>query len=105
MWTTSHRGIYDRSGLRYPSDPSDAEWEIVAPMIPPAKRGGRPRTVNIREVLNGISYVLSTGCQWRAVPKDLPPPRHHPPRAAQSRKTDKIMTNFSHGLLSVCENS
>ena len=73
MWTTSNRGIYDRGGLRYPSDVNDAEWEIVAPMIPPAKRGGRPRTVNIREVLNGIFYVLSTGCQWRAVPKDLPP--------------------------------
>ncbi len=73
MWTTSNRGIYDRRGLRYPSDLNDAEWEFVAPMIPPAKRGGRPRTVNIREVLNGIVYVLSTGCQWRAVPKDLPP--------------------------------
>ena len=72
MWTTSNRGIYDRSELRYPSDLDDSEWEIVAPMIPPAKRGGRPRTVNIREVLNGIFYVLTTGCQWRAVPKDLP---------------------------------
>ncbi len=73
MWTTSNRGIYDPGGLRYPSDLDDSEWEIVAPMIPPAKRGGRPRRVNIREVLNGIFYVLSTGCQWRAVPKDLPP--------------------------------
>ena len=73
MWTTSNRGIYDPGGLRYPSDLDDSEWAIVAPMIPPAKRGGRPRTVNIREVLNGIFYVLSTGCQWRAVPKDLPP--------------------------------
>ena len=73
MWTTSNRGTYERRGLRYPSDLTNAEWAIVAPMIPPAKRGGRPRTVNVREVLNGIFYVLSTGCQWRAVPKDLPP--------------------------------
>ena len=42
-------------------------------MIPPAKRGGRRRSVNVREVLNGIFYVLWTGCQWKALPKDLPP--------------------------------
>jgi transposase len=46
---------------------------MLAPMIPPAKRGGRPRDVNVREVLNAIFYVLSTGCQWKALPKDLPP--------------------------------
>jgi transposase len=59
--------------LRYPSDLTDAEWAMLAPMIPPAKRGGRPRDVNVREVLNSIFYVLSTGCQWKALPKDLPP--------------------------------
>jgi len=42
-------------------------------LLPPAKHGGRKRTVNLREVVNGIMYVLSTGCQWRAIPKDLPP--------------------------------
>jgi len=42
-------------------------------LIPPAKRGGRKRTVDVREVVNGLMYVLSTGCQWRYVPKDLPP--------------------------------
>ena len=46
---------------------------MIEPMIPPARRGGRPRDVNIREVLNAILYVLSTGCQWQALPKDLPP--------------------------------
>jgi transposase len=46
---------------------------MLAPMIPPAKRGGRPRAVNVRELLNAIFYVLSTGCQWKALPKDLPP--------------------------------
>jgi transposase len=52
---------------------TDAEWALVAPLIRPAKRGGRPRGVNVREVLNAIFYVLSTGCQWAALPKDLPP--------------------------------
>lgn len=73
MWTKANRGKYNRDGLRYPSDLTDAEWELVEPLIPPAKRGGRRREVDVREVLNGLLYVLSTGCQWRAVPKDLPP--------------------------------
>ena len=73
MWKPEHRLAADRSCLRYPSDLSDAEWAIVAPMIPPARHGGRKRSVNVREVLNGIFYVLWTGCQWKALPKDLPP--------------------------------
>jgi len=73
MWTKANRGKYNRDGLRYPSDLTDDEWALVEPLIPPARRGGRRREVNVREVLNGLLYVLSTGCQWRAVPKDLPP--------------------------------
>jgi transposase len=73
MWTKENRDRYSRDRLRYPSDLTDAEWELVKPLIPPAKRGGRKRSVNVREVVNGIMYVLSTGCQWRYVPKDLPP--------------------------------
>src|SRR5438270_8198561 len=73
MWKPEHRVAADRNGLRYPSDLSDAEWAIVEPMIPPARHGGRKRSVNVREVLNGIFYVLWTGCQWKALPKDLPP--------------------------------
>jgi transposase len=73
MWTPEHRRAVDRRGLRYPSDLTDAEWVLIEPMIPPAKHGGRRRAVNVREVLNGIFYVLSTGCQWNALPKDLPP--------------------------------
>ena len=73
MWTPENRARYDRSKLRYPSDLTDAEWALVAPLIPPAKRGGNKRTVDVREVVNGLMYILSTGCQWRAIPKDLPP--------------------------------
>ena len=58
---------------RYSSDLTDEEWALLEPLIPPAKRGGRPRTTNMRAVLNGIFYVLKTGCQWENLPKDLPP--------------------------------
>ena len=73
MWTNENRARYDRSKLRYPSDLTDEEWALVAPLIPPPKPGGNKRTRDMREVVNGLMYVLSTGCQWRAIPKDLPP--------------------------------
>lgn len=73
MWTIQNRARYKREQLRYPSDVTDEEWAEIAPLIPPARRGGRKRTVNIREVFNGLLYVLSTGCQWRALPKEFPP--------------------------------
>jgi len=73
MWTRENRELYERKGARYPSDLTDDEWTLILPLIPPAKHGGRKREVNLREVLNGVLYVLATGCQWRALPKDLPP--------------------------------
>jgi len=73
MWKPEHRLAARRVGQRYDSDLTDDEWALVEPLIPPAKRGGGKRTVNIREVLNAIFYVLWTGCQWKALPKDLPP--------------------------------
>jgi putative transposase len=73
MWTHENRAKYDRAKLRYPSDLTEAEWAFVEPLIPPAKHGGRGREVDVREVVNGIMFVLSTGCQWRYIPKDLPP--------------------------------
>ena len=73
MWTQEHRKAARRTGLRYDSDMTDEEWALVAPLIPPSKRGGRKREVNVREVLNAIFYVLWTGCQWKALPKDFPP--------------------------------
>jgi transposase len=73
MWKKENRARYNRDHLRYPSDTTDEEWAEMALLIPPGRRGGRKRTVNIREVLNGLLYVLSTGCQWRAIPKEFPP--------------------------------
>jgi transposase len=73
MWTPKNRPRYDRDRLRYPSDLTDEEWSLIEPLIPPAKHGGRKREVVVREVVNGVMYVLSTGCQWRYIPKDLPP--------------------------------
>lgn len=73
MWTVENRALYERKGGRYPSDLTDAEWGLIEAMIPPAKSGGRRRTVELREVVNGVLYVLETGCQWRALPRDLPP--------------------------------
>ena len=73
MWSVENRRRYERQSQRYPSDLTDAEWALIEPLIPPARRGGRKREVDVREVMNGILYVLSTGCQWRALPKDLPP--------------------------------
>jgi len=72
MWTPENRPRYDRSKLRYPSDLTDEEWAIIGPLIPRAKCGGNKRTVDERAVLNGVMYILSTGCQWAALPKDLP---------------------------------
>src|SRR5918995_82851 len=73
MWTAENRPKYDRSKLRYPSDVTDEEWAIIAPLIPPAKRGGNKRTIDERAVVDGVMYILSTGCQGAALPKDLPP--------------------------------
>src|SRR6202163_1009069 len=73
MWTDKNRAKYSRDHLRYPSDVTDEEWKHLEPLIPPAKRGGRKREVDMREVLNGVMYVLGTGCQWRYIPKTCPP--------------------------------
>ena len=73
MWTIETRRRHDRGEHRYTHDLTDDEWAVVEPLIPPAKRGGNKRTVDIREVLNGLMYILGTGCQWRDIPKDLPP--------------------------------
>ena len=73
MWTASARAQYRRCDRRYASDVSDAEFALIEPLLPPAKRGGRPRGTALREVLNAILYLLRTGCPWRLLPKDFPP--------------------------------
>jgi putative transposase len=57
---------------RYPTDLTDEQWALLAPLLPAPKPGGRPRTVDLREVVNAMFYVLRTGCPWRHLPHDLP---------------------------------
>ena len=73
MWTHENRPKYNRDHLRYPSDLTDDEWALVKPFIPPPKPGGGKRRTDMRAVMNGVMYILSTGCQWRYLPKDFPP--------------------------------
>jgi putative transposase len=72
-WTEITREHYRRDGLRYASDLTDEEWKVLGPLLPKRKRIGRPRRVDLRAVLNAILYILATGCQWRAIPKEFPP--------------------------------
>ena len=58
--------------LTYTTDLTDEEWQILEPLLPPAKSGGRPRKYPMREVINGIQYILRGGCAWRLMPHDLP---------------------------------
>src|ERR1700739_1806424 len=74
MWTEEHHRIYRREGDGYPSDLRDVEWARLAPLIPPALPGGRPRT-DMRAAMNAILYLLRTGCPWRYLPRDSFPPR------------------------------
>ena len=73
MWTKKNRKHYDRASLRYPSDLTDDEWAVVEPHLPPPRSKRAKAPPERRDILNAILYVLSTGCQWRALPKDFPP--------------------------------
>ena len=75
MWHSKderNRACDHRSRLRYASHLTDEEWAEIEAAHPSAKRGGNRRNVDLRDVVNGLMYVLSTGCQWQAIPKDLP---------------------------------
>jgi transposase len=72
-WTETTRAHYRRDALRYASDLTDAEWALISCFLPVASRLGRPRKTDLRSVLEAILYLASTGCQWRAMPKDFPP--------------------------------
>ncbi len=72
-WTEITRPHYERSGGRYASDATDAEWALIAPFMPPEKKFGRPRTTELRDVFDAILYMAATGRQWRMLPNDFPP--------------------------------
>jgi putative transposase len=72
-WTKTTRKHYRRNGLRYASDMTDEEWTVVKPLLPKRSRVGRPPTVDLSDIMNAIFYILATGCQWRALPKDFSP--------------------------------
>jgi len=72
-WTETTRAQYRRAGLRFASDTTDAEWDLLEPLMPEAAGIGRPRSTDLRMVVNAIFYVLWTGCPWRALSKDFPP--------------------------------
>ena len=72
-WTEITRAQYQREGLRFASDMTDAEWALIARRLPALRRLGRPRTTDLRRIVEAILYVLATGCQWRALPSDFPP--------------------------------
>src|SRR3712207_570637 len=101
MWTQENRARYDRSKLRYPSDLTDKEWAIIGPLIPPAKRGGNKRTIDERAVVNGVMYILSTGCQWAALPKDLPP-RSTVNDYLRRWDEDRTLDRIHHALYVLC---
>ena len=72
-WTETTRTHYRRDGLRYASDMTDAEWALLRRLLPPPCQLGRPRTTDLRRVVEAVLYILSTGCQWRALPREFPP--------------------------------
>ncbi len=71
-WNEITRQEYDRSELRYASDCRDSEWELIAPIVTQRSQVGRPREVEMRDVWDAISYINTTGCQWRLLPKNFP---------------------------------
>src|ERR1044072_4701937 len=72
-WTETTRADYLRNGLRYASDMTDAEWRLIARRLPPRRRLGRPREVDLRKVIEVFLFFLSPGGQWRALPREFPP--------------------------------
>jgi transposase len=72
-WTKTTRAHYRREGLRYASDLKDAEWRLLRRLLPAPHHLGRPRTTDLRRVVEATLYILSSGCQWRALPREFPP--------------------------------
>jgi transposase len=72
-WTETARRDHARRGLRYSSDLTDREWALISPFLPEPRPLGRPRTTDLREVVNAIMYLASSGCAWSLLPRDFPP--------------------------------
>jgi transposase len=72
-WTETARREHDRRGRRYSSDLTDREWGLIARLLPSPRRLGRPRTTDLRDVVNAIQYIAATGCQWSLLPREFPP--------------------------------
>ena len=98
MWTETTRPKYERAGLRYSSDLTAAEWAALEPLLPAAKPVGRPRTTDLREVVNGILYMARSGCPWRLLPKDFPP-RSTVQRYFYAWRADGTLHRINHELL------
>jgi transposase len=73
MWTPTTRQQHSRPVTRYQTDLTDAEWRVIAPHLPKPRATGRPRAWPMREIVNGIFYVMRAGCPWRLLPNDFPP--------------------------------
>jgi len=73
MWTPETRARHDRARLRYGSDLSDKEWQLIEPLLPPPAETGRPRGWPMREIMNALFYILRGGCPWRMLPEHFPP--------------------------------
>ena len=72
-WTETTRRQYRREGLGYASDLTDGEWALIEPLLPAPAKVGRPRKTDPRRLVEAILYMASTGCQWRAIPREFPP--------------------------------
>src|SRR5438876_5365303 len=77
MWTEITRPKYERKGLGYSSDLSDAEWAMIEPRLPQRNRLGRPPKTETRNIVNALLYMVRTGCQWRQLPREFPPLRRY----------------------------
>ena len=98
MWTEITRPQYERAALRYASDVTDGEWAVILPLLPPAKPLGRPRSTDLREVLNALLYMMRSGCQWRMLPTDFPP-RSTVQRYFYAWREDGTWLRINHELL------
>jgi transposase len=98
MWTEITRPQYGRRGLRYSSDTTDEEWAVIAPHLPGRRRLGRPRTADLRAVVNALLYISTTGCQWRQLPRDFPPVSTVQ-RFFYEWRDDRVWDRVNHALL------